>query len=1236
MAIKIQGNTIIDDSRVLINTGNIGVGTTNPTAAVDANNTTIVNAGIVTANFLYGDGSNLTGVGNGGAIIGITVREEGSIVGSAGSVQDINFVGSNLTATSGTGSSLATVTLTDNPNFNGVTVTGVVTASSFNGDGSTLSGIPTSIIAGDNISVSSSTGSVTITGTANTGIISADTLLVTGISTLGIVTGATYFGDGSNLTGIGASQISGAITGITIREEGSVVGSASSIGDINFVSGNLTASASGVGATIILTDDPNFNTVNVTGVVTASSFSGSGVSLTSIPNSALDNSSISFGGVSLDLGQTDATPAFNLSDATSYPYTSLIGITTEIVGDTTPQLGGNLDVNGKDITGTGNVNLTGIVTATSFVGDGSNLTGIGASQIDPNFTNVNVSGILTAANLVVTNTFTSTKLISTGIGISVTNGVSDTATIAGPANLIIDPGTVGDNTGIVRIKGDLYVDGTETIINSTTVEIADKVIGIATTSTSDLLTDGAGIRIGSDKTFLYEFNSGTNPSLKSSENLNVPSGKGYQVNQVEVLNATTLGSGVVNSSLTGVGDLTDLTVTGDITANGDIIGDGATDISGIASVTANEFYGDGSNLTGIGATQVTGAITGITIREEGSVVGVADSINDIDFVSSNLTATASGVGATIRLTDDPNFNGVTVTGFVTASNFSGSGANLSSIPYTSLTGVTTSIVGDTTPQLGGDLDVNGNDIAGTGNVDLTGIITATSFFGDGSGLTGVGGDTATANQIVFKDSSNVATGSTSLTYSGTTSSGVGTVGIGTIIKNIHYDNLNDGTLSWEASEGQLFSITNNLTSGSIFSVNDVSGFPSIDVDANGTIQLAPISTSEYVGIGTTNPTAKLHVVGDGIFDGTGYLQLPSGSTAQRPGSPLEGMLRWNDTSSTFEGYDGSSWGAIGGSGGSGGVSISTNTTNQEQYIPYATSFGSTTGVGATDLFVFNPSTSRLGIGTTNPRAGVDVTDSILVSTGAGVTFDTLIKAYQDELGSLSFEESDSSAQYFSISKDDSTTLFSVNDSSFDAKLIVGAGGSVGIATEDPKAELHVVGDVIITGAINGTSPTPVNNTDDADQPVVFRTGSGSTSGLGTNTSIVINPAPTKPTFSVTDSILVSTGAGVTFDTLIKAYQDELGSLSFEESDSSAQYFSISKDDTTTLFSVNDSSFDTKFIVGAGGSVGIGTEDPIAKLHVVGDARVGVNTSQGIILTSPNGTSYRLIVDNSGVLSTTQV
>ena len=48
----------------------------------------------------------------------------------------------------------------------------------------------------------------------------------------------------------------------------------------------------------------------------------------SIANNKLVNDSVSFGGVSVDLGASDATPAFDLSDATNYPTSSLTGTIT--------------------------------------------------------------------------------------------------------------------------------------------------------------------------------------------------------------------------------------------------------------------------------------------------------------------------------------------------------------------------------------------------------------------------------------------------------------------------------------------------------------------------------------------------------------------------------------------------------------------------------------------------------------------------------------------------------------------------------------------------------------------------------------------------------------------------------------------------------------------------------------------------------------------------------------------
>lgn len=49
-----------------------------------------------------------------------------------------------------------------------------------------------------------------------------------------------------------------------------------------------------------------------------------------------------------------------------------------------------------------------------------------------------------------------------------------------------------------------------------------------------------------------------------------------------------------------------------------------------------------------------------------------------------------------------------------------------------------------------------------------------------------------------------------------------------------------------------------------------------------------------------------------VFNTTGSITLPNGTTAQQPVSPTEGMIRFNNTTNKFEGYDGSAWGPLGG------------------------------------------------------------------------------------------------------------------------------------------------------------------------------------------------------------------------------------------------------------------------------------------------------------------------------------
>ena len=77
--------------------------------------------------------------------------------------------------------------------------------------------------------------------------------------------------------------------------------------------------------------------------------------------------------------------------------------------------------------------------------------------------------------------------------------------IAGPEIFYIDPAGVGDNTGKVVIRGDFQVDGTQTIVNSTTVSINDKNIVLADSAQNAAEADGAGITVnGANATITYD------------------------------------------------------------------------------------------------------------------------------------------------------------------------------------------------------------------------------------------------------------------------------------------------------------------------------------------------------------------------------------------------------------------------------------------------------------------------------------------------------------------------------------------------------------------------------------------------------------------------------------------------------------------------------------------------------------------------------------------------------------
>jgi len=150
-------------------------------------------------------------------------------------------------------------------------------------------------------------------------------------------------------------------------------------------------------------------------------------------------------------------------------------------------------------------------------------------------------------------------------------------------------------------------------------------------------------------------------------------------------------------------------------------------------------------------TQSTSSTTGALIVSGG--VGIAKSLNvggnlsvggtitydDVTNIDSVGIVTArggfeigaSGVGGTITAVGNAEFVGV-----VTASSFVGDGTGLTGVASTDniITGTAATFTG-------------GVNISGASNINVTGIVTATSYRGDGSSLTGVGGDTDVTSSL---------------------------------------------------------------------------------------------------------------------------------------------------------------------------------------------------------------------------------------------------------------------------------------------------------------------------------------------------------------------------------------------------------------------------------------------------------------------------------------------------------
>jgi len=399
-------------------------------------------------------------------------------------------------------------TVTGNKTFTGTTIVATPTANSHAATklyvDQSVSGVSGSItVAGDSGSSQTVSLSDTLTISGGTGLSSiasaTDTLTINLDNTA--VTGGSY--GSANTVGTFTVDAQGRLTA---AGNTSISITSAGVSDFNEAAqdavGTLISGGTQSGITVTY-DDANtkLNFSVASQSFTAAADSGSSQTIT-----AGDTFTIS-GGTGLSSAATSDTVTVNLDNtavtAGSYGAAGTVGTFT-------------VDAQGR-LTAAGNTSIS-----------------ITGSQI---------SDLGTAAVTSVTGTSNEITVSGTGTGPwtgAVTIGLPDDVTIG--------------NT--LTVTGDLIVNGNTTTLNTATLTVEDKNIVLANvTSASNTTADGAGITVtdgSTGKTFNW-----VNATLAwtSSENLNLLAGKVFEIGGTSVLSNTTLGSGVINSSLTSVGTI---------------------------------------------------------------------------------------------------------------------------------------------------------------------------------------------------------------------------------------------------------------------------------------------------------------------------------------------------------------------------------------------------------------------------------------------------------------------------------------------------------------------------------------------------------------------------------------------------------------------------------------------------------------------------------------------------------
>ena len=695
--------------------------------------------------------------------------------------------------------------------------------------------------------------SVGQTITANSGIFTSFNVSGVGTITTLNATGvtATVVSSTWSQVGLGLTFTTGIATNFTV----SGVATVTTLNATGVAATAIRSTWSQVGAGLTFTTGIATN-FTVSGVGTITTLNATGVAATAVSSTwsqvgagltfttgIATNFTVSGVGTIANLSSGIATVTkIHVGIATTYSETLVVSGNARVTGILTIGTGsitlnGNTDIitvgTGATIFSSGDVRLAGIITAYKFVGDGSALTGT-------------ISGV-----------GINSDGVTIGTGVTFINfagpGVSTVTVSAGIATINFEGGG-GSGTTIDKQTFNVGAAGTNllTLSNSYTVGNIDVYINGIKLSPGDF-SEPTGNTVGLTTAAVLNDVIDVVSFRGISNNLNAI---GIQSGGVSIGNTFTtlnfigagntfkdIGNGIVDISIKPPNDtfITNLSASGIATVTKIHVGIATTFsetlvVSGDARVTGIVTIGPAS-ITLNGITNIINVGAGLTLDGSTGIISAsqvfAGGVNLASVASGSITPTSIVVGSGVTI----NSSGINVTGVVTATSFVGSGANL--------TGISSVSFATTSFGLSGSPNITVGNIVGVA-LTLSGNITSTSIV-VGSGVSVSGISTFNGNLILNQfanEKVNIVAG----TANGNTNIDLVTNG------SVHYFTSNSSA-TWTPN----FRASSSVTLDSVMSIGQVVTAATISTQNNTSFYSSAInidgSSRTIKWSGGTAPTA---------------------------------------------------------------------------------------------------------------------------------------------------------------------------------------------------------------------------------------------------------------------------------------------------------------------------------------------------------------------------------------------